>query len=379
MDKVYTNFLYDNYYNLVKLYHEEKKGFENGGIVYINMTDTRIKSKKVIANFIAMELIPKEIVEQFCYDPNIKENKYVTVQCPPEDEAIGGVTDCFYLVIKTDKKEYVFNCWCDYNGKKYLYTFRHLLHGHQEQSCGWIYENTEVGKEYFKFCKQQILDNFRRSSAFCNVINSRINSPAIVEKMITEYRYTLKHLDELRKHDSIGSPEMFMHNKIGLFSPLTLKHVNTYCEIRQEFGDMDDKDIIEIGASYGGLCYISSVLAKFKSYTLVDVPEVLEFAKKFLTQHKVQNIIFLEMKDIDPKHRYDLMISDFTISELDSKTISYYLNTIKAKQAYFAMNMYESNNKKTFKKGLKMRYSRITEKPEFPKSEWPNYLLLCHY
>lgn len=400
---VYINFLYNNVYNLVKLNHVEKKGFKNGGAIVVNMSDKRMKSGEIVVNFMPLELFPTNIVEQFSYDPNDKSKEYLIINSKPLDHVICDSNDYIYIVLqigKEGKDEFVFGVSCEKLSKnKFSYVFRHSIKKKEEERSNsnmkWTLDQTERGENYVEFCKKivtdgMIYDGFRSATDFTNVIVSgeEWQGIAYVDKIMKEYKYILKKIEKLRKNDSIGHPKMYNFKNIGMFSPLTLRHINSYCEIKKEFGGFENKNIIEIGSSYGGLCNIINILCnnEYNSYTLVDIPEVLELSKKFLKDLNVDmnKLIFTTMSDLEQKtndnKKYDLLISEFTISEMNSEMVSFYFNNVAqyCKNAYLAMNIWDSVNKKIFKKALKKLFQAVYEKSEYPKGEWPNYLLFCH-
>jgi putative sugar O-methyltransferase len=415
IDDVYINFLYNNFYNLVKLNHVEKKGFKNDGAIIVNMSNKRIKSGEIVVNFMPLELFPTNIVEKFSYDPNDKTKEYLIINTKPIDHVICESNDYLYIVLQIGeegKEECIFSCSCEKLSKnKFSYVFRHEIEKKKDVSndnMAWTLDKTERGEKYVNFCKNSIndgmiYDGFRSSPDFTNVIVSgeEWQGVAYADKIIKEYRYVLKNIEKLRKNDSIGHPKMYNFENIGMFSPLTLRHINSYCEIKKEFGGFENKNIIEIGSSYGGLCNIINILSnnEYRTYTLVDIPEVLEFSKKFLTDLNVDmtKLDFMTMKELEEyveicsergglAEKYidnlgwDLLISEFTISEMNSKMVSFYFNNVAqyCKNAYLAMNIWDSVNKKIFKKALKKLFQAVYEKNEYPVGEWPNYLLFCH-
>jgi putative sugar O-methyltransferase len=403
IDDVYINFLYNNFYNLVKLNHVEKKGFKNDGAIVVNMSNKRIKSGEIVVNFMPLELFPTNIVEKFSYNPNDKKKEYLIINTKPIDHVICDSNDYLYIVLQIGeegKEEYIFSCSCEKLSKnKFSYVFRHEIEKKEEDisntNMAWTLDKTERGLKYINFCKNSVndgmvYDGFRSSPDFTNVIVSgdEWQGIAYVDKIIKEYRYVLKNIEKLRKNDSIGHPKMYNFENIGMFSPLTLRHINSYCEIKKEFGGFENKNIIEIGSSYGGLCNIINILSnnEYKTYTLVDIPEVLEFSKKFLKDLNIDmtKLYFMTMSDVEynfeNNKNYDLLISEFTISEMNSEMVSFYFNNVTqyCKNAYLAMNIWDSVNKKIFKKALKKLFQAVYEKNEYPVGEWPNYLLFCH-
>ena len=76
MEDIVVNFIYNNYFYLIDIYFKEKKELNKEGVVFINMTNNRIKKQKINANFMQFELLPKHILERF----EFKEDKAKTRQ-----------------------------------------------------------------------------------------------------------------------------------------------------------------------------------------------------------------------------------------------------------------------------------------------------------
>ena len=67
--------------------------------------------------------------------------------------------------------------------------------------------------------------------------------------------------------------------------------------------------IIEMGSRDGRQCKILADLTGFASYTIIDLPENLALAKKYLSSFSMQNVHFIENKNLSQIGSYDLVIS----------------------------------------------------------------------
>ena len=43
------------------------------------------------------------------------------------------------------------------------------------------------------------------------------------------------------------------------------------CDVKKYFGDLNGKNVVEIGVGYGGLCFVLSSFYNINSYELVDL------------------------------------------------------------------------------------------------------------
>ncbi|MFZ4673777.1 MAG: putative sugar O-methyltransferase [Chlamydiia bacterium] len=120
-------------------------------------------------------------------------------------------------------------------------------------------------------------------------------------------------------NDVIGSPNVFLYDNYGYFSPTTLRYLKVASDLSTFFGSLEGKNIIEIGGGYGGQCLVISSLFKIKKYTVVDLKEPLGLSKKYLDCHGISNVEFLTPEEIDKAlSDYDIVISNYAFSEIVS-------------------------------------------------------------
>ena len=107
----------------------------------------------------------------------------------------------------------------------------------------------------------------------------------------------------------------------------------------KEFGDMSNFNIIEIGGGYGGQCKILDDIFKFKSYTIIDLPECMQLINKYLSHFKIDNARVVTHTELDQKD-CDLIISNYAFSEVDRKGQLKYIEKIisKAPRGYMIYN-----------------------------------------
>lgn len=156
-----------------------------------------------------------------------------------------------------------------------------------------------------------------------------------------EYPDILKFCDRFHENDTIGSPVMFDYGDIGTFSPTTLRYMKVAGDLRQEFGDgIAQMHIVEVGGGYGGQCKILADLCGFASYTIIDLSEANQLAKRCLDKLGVENVRFINREDLDQVFDYDLMISNYSFSELDRIEQTAYLNKVikPTPNGYMTMN-----------------------------------------
>jgi hypothetical protein len=138
----------------------------------------------------------------------------------------------------------------------------------------------------------------------------------------------LNHIECFATNDSLGSPQTYWYEELNMeLSPSTLRYVKVLADLMTHFGSLDGLDIVEIGVGYGGQCKIINDYFVPKSYTLVDLPEVLDLAKKYLTCHGIENTV-LRSHLSDLQTPYDLCISNYAFTEISRQNQDFYVKNI---------------------------------------------------
>jgi len=120
-------------------------------------------------------------------------------------------------------------------------------------------------------------------------------------------------------------------------SPTTLRYVKVLSDLMHLFGTLDDLDIVEIGGGYGGQCKIIYDVASPNSYTIVDLPEVMELQKKYLYYNGIDEVQFGIPSWM---HHYDLCIANYSFTEVDRQFQDLYKEKIIAisRRGYITCN-----------------------------------------
>ncbi len=201
---------------------------------------------------------------------------------------------------------------------------------------------------YPRFCLQAAKDDavfsqFKRSPSYRPILEhvpfeQGLGYLSIIE---AKYAYLLSHIDGFRKNDLLGNPETFNFGPVvGRMSPTTLRYMKVSGDLYSLFGDLTGKKIIEIGAGYGGQCKIISELSDFSSYTIVDLPEVILLAEKYLKALEIKDVNFESHDQYTKSNSYDLVISNYAFSEVSvNEQISYIENILnKSSCGYLTCN-----------------------------------------
>ena len=177
--------------------------------------------------------------------------------------------------------------------------------------------------QYVEYCQRASRDeedfkNFKRHPFYRCILEHATyqQGQQYLEAIYWHYPHLLSRMDKFRQNDSIGHPVVYSYPLIGKFSPTTLQYIKIAGDLYQHFGDLSQLRIIEIGGGYGGQCFILSQLTGFRHYTIVDLPECLLLAEKYLKTIHVPHVSFMSPPQLDNIPQADLLISNYAFSEI---------------------------------------------------------------
>lgn len=216
-------------------------------------------------------------------------------------------------------------------------------------------------------------------------------------KRLPEYTYMLEHVNQMQaeqyidvvlrenpdllnpdliskfvENDSIGNPIRFC-SMFGEISPTIFRYVKVLSDLKKHFESLDGLNIIELGAGNGGQCNIISKLFEYNTYTIVDIPDVMELQKKCLTVLGNTNVNFKKMEELEDDVQYDLVISNYAFSEIAMELRDFYISKVlsKANRGYLTMNDAHATN---LEERLLPKQIEIFD--EVPKTGPDNYIVV---
>lgn len=207
--------------------------------------------------------------------------------------------------------------------------------------------STSDFSEYRNVCYMAATDEsafslFKKNPTYNRILEhvSVLEGQQYLDIINTTYSHLIPLFKEFRKNDLLGNPVVFEYPEIGKISPTTLRYAKVAGDIEFLFGNLDDKNIIEIGAGYGGQCLLISKLYQFKKYDLVDIDEPLLLINKYLTRNKVSNFRCINPKELRSGEEYDLVISNYAFSECIRSVQQFYLDRVikNCKHGYLTIN-----------------------------------------
>ena len=210
----------------------------------------------------------------------------------------------------------------------------------------------EIYPAYLKVCTDAIksdlvFKNFRNRPAYHSVVEGIPGWMGIeyVNYIEEHYPHLLLHLDKFLIGDQIGRPKMYYYPSLKVYmSSVTCRYIKILGDLTMLFGPLNNLDIVEIGAGYGGQCKIIHDYIKPKSYTIIDLPPALELTKKYLKQFGITDVKFKSPKN-NLFDRYSLCISNYAFSEFDRKYQDFYVDKVinNSERGYMICNFFGKN------------------------------------
>lgn len=213
--------------------------------------------------------------------------------------------------------------------------------------CQTIVGESITGSDitYREMCLKAATDpwffqNFRSLSDYAHALEVGNGSSFANYLLKNASEETLKSLKSFQHLEDYGNPPVEYYPGIGSFSGTTLRYVVIADQIKRLFQLSNDSQIVEIGAGFGGQCYILSLLQSFSQYTIYDLPEAEALIEKMLGVLAVPNFTCAPLEAELPVDKIDLVISNYAFSECNRETqLSYFERVIKkAERGYITYN-----------------------------------------
>lgn len=176
---------------------------------------------------------------------------------------------------------------------------------------------------------QKKFNVFRRNPNYTKILEHFSHNYGLeFLKIINKDKYILKYLENALKNDLVGSPITNDYPKIGKVSSTTLSYIKVVSDLGKLFNSLGSMSICEIGVGYGGLCRIIGCYYYPQSYTLMDMPEVLNLSRKYLNQYNIDYRLHYRTVSELNGNTYGLVISNYAFSELEKSIQQIYLTRI---------------------------------------------------
>ena len=149
-----------------------------------------------------------------------------------------------------------------------------------------------------------------------------------------------KALTGCERLDMIGNPTTKNYPSLGRFSATTLRYIAHADKICKFFQLPQKMKVAEIGAGFGGQCFVLSQFKPFETYYIYDLPEVQGLIQRVMQTLYVNNVICPAMTAKVPEEKIDLVISNYAFSEcsLDIQLLYFEQVIKKADRGYMVYN-----------------------------------------
>lgn len=194
--------------------------------------------------------------------------------------------------------------------------------------------------EYFKI--------FRRTGNFCGIVelaNQALGQ--VFYNHILSLPGNIPDIDAFSRLDEIGNPYRYMYKPNTYYSPTLLRYIAIGDHISRLFQLPDNSSIVEIGAGFGGQCYVLSKMLTFGKYYIYDLPETCALINKVLKLLEVKDYCCIDDLSLPlPVDSIDLVISNYAFSECDVALQMDYIDKVisKAQRGYVIYNHLSSGS-----------------------------------
>lgn len=190
---------------------------------------------------------------------------------------------------------------------------------------------------YTPFCElaahdDNIFKNFRHYRVYRGIVEDvGYNIGEGCWEIIKKNNVSADVLKECWKNDSIGGAETYYYNGLKkAVTPATMRYTKIMLDIKELFGEVHN--VAEIGIGYGGQSRILRKFNDINSYSLIDIPQALGVAKKYLSnffnEDEMKKYHFIDGTALDKTITPELIISNYAFSELCREVQDMYLSNV---------------------------------------------------
>ncbi|MES2122085.1 MAG: putative sugar O-methyltransferase [Chlamydiota bacterium] len=204
---------------------------------------------------------------------------------------------------------------------------------------------TEKDIPYRSMCGKAATDptyfkNFRNITEYSHALEIQNGAPFANYLLTQGSPDVMAKLKKFKLLEHVGNPALIYYPFIGNFSATTLRYIAIADEISKRFELPENAKIVEVGAGFGGQCFILSQLFPFEKYYIYDLPETNALIGKVMETLAVPNVACMPLNLDLPEEKVDLFISNYAYSECDRAVQMDYLERLicKADRGYMIYN-----------------------------------------
>lgn len=226
----------------------------------------------------------------------------------------------------------------------------------------------EVSKEltdpYLQACKesaedQKAFNSFRRDERIHQILEHVSYEEGLL--YLKERKNIFPKLEDsiakIKENDLVGSPILYDYPNIGFISPTTIRYAKNAYDIASMVipSSYEMVNVVEIGGGYGGLCKMLNGCFALYNYLLVDLPEVNELSKRYLSQYygECRGIVWTTPEQLEKQNEeitnIHMCISNYAFSECNREAqIMYYEKLIRNSNMFYITYNHISDNNMSF-------------------------------
>jgi len=184
--------------------------------------------------------------------------------------------------------------------------------------------------------------------------------------------------DKITENDKHGNPELLEVRVHRHAASTTMRYAWNVVDMDSRGVALSGVDIVEVGGGYGGLCRMIHAYHKPRSYTIIDLPEALALAERYLKCYGIETrMVSCDAYDEEP---IDTFISNYALTELTKDVQDGYANKLlkRSKFGYVtynsqprnASNQYSLTDLKTMAPGISETYEENVKRSECQVLVW---------
>lgn len=135
----------------------------------------------------------------------------------------------------------------------------------------------------------------------------------------------------VRANDACGGPPLADYAGLGAVAPSTLRYLKVLSDLVRLFGPLDELHVVEVGGGYGGQARLIRSRYPAVRYTLIDLPEPLALARKYLERSRVDAAVAYVACSTSaevPTIAGDVFLSNYALSECAPDWVDAYVRRV---------------------------------------------------
>jgi len=213
----------------------------------------------------------------------------------------------------------------------------------------WLTSNESIDR-YTNSLKQAAEDDivfnfFRREPGVREIVEGVPDCVGFgYHAKLKETEFFKNNLEKIQQNDKVGSPRQFLIDGQP-WASTTLRYAWNVLDMSLNGVQLDYADVVEVGGGYGGLARMIHAFHTPKSYTIVDLPEALALAKRFLEAYDIVNVNYVSCLEYGENLPIDTFISNYALTELTRNVQAGYIDKLmhRAKCGYVTYNSQPRN------------------------------------